>query len=74
MNLKQIQQDFANNIIVSRETLVKAIDYAIELEKKNQRTLSNSEVDDMVFGYAPSCQIGEGRILVRLAESILRGE
>jgi hypothetical protein len=32
MNLKQIQQDFANNIIVSRETLVKAIDYAVELE------------------------------------------
>lgn len=33
MNLKQIKLDLNNNVIVSRATFVRAIEYAIELEE-----------------------------------------
>lgn len=56
MDLKQIQKDFANNIIVSRETMVKAIDYAVELE--DQVWLLKAELAKK-DGYASKTEIDQ---------------
>lgn len=34
-----------------------------------KEALSNAEIDDMIFGYAPSCPLDEGRDLARAIEA-----
>lgn len=67
INLTQIRSDFDNGIIVSKQTLLALVDYAIELESMKQNRLQYEHSQGFDKGYKTgiieACSVCEARVM-----------
>lgn len=86
--LRNIEDGTTTDIKAARENMERCCKHAREVADavyfappapqpdcaSHQATLTDAEIDDKVFGYAPSCKICEGRVLARAIIAALKGD